>query len=92
MKQLTVLVIIGLVIWGCVSLFDNLKPDKWSLMYENDFGMIIVAGNYDSREECSNKLQLARHNPAMGRPECGSNCNPPTTINGPYVCDDTFEL
>jgi hypothetical protein len=82
-----------IVILGCVWGYNHLiKPDKWSLMYENDFGAIVVAGDYNSREVCSQKLDIARLNPGMHRPECGSNCKQPSIAGGPYICEATFEL
>lgn len=77
--------------WGYNHFFN--KPDVWSLMYENNLGMVVRAGDYSTREECAQKLQIARSNPSMYyRPECGSNCKAPETLNGPYVCERTFEI
>ena|SRR2546430_1984658 len=85
-----VIVLIAVGMWGYNHF---LKPDEWSLMYENNLGVIVVAGDYSSRENCSIALGQAKQNPSKYyRPECGSNCKPPTTISGSYVCEKTFEI
>jgi hypothetical protein len=81
--------VIAIGVWVYNHFF---KPDTWSLMYENQYGSVSRAGDYRSRDECAMKLQVARNNPSMGRPECGSNCKEPRTLNGPYICEETFEL
>lgn len=86
---ITAILIIAACAWGYSSLF---RSDKWSLMYVNQAGGTSVAGNYSSRGECSDKLQVARQNPRMNHPECGSNCEPSGEIPPSYICEETFEL
>jgi hypothetical protein len=88
-------VLIGLVLLVIIGVWVYnhwLKPDTWSLFYDNHLGITVRAGDYRSRDECAAKLQVARQNPSMSHPECGSNCEPPETIDGAYICDETFEL
>ena len=90
------LIFVGLLIWGGVGLYNHFNKPKamkgWSLIYLNQANLSTVAGNYPTRQECAQKLQIARNNPNMHRPECGSNCRLSDTFDDMYVCDETFEL
>ena len=87
---LFIVIIVALVAF--ISNQSNDKPVKWQLTYLNQANLSTVAGIYDTREECNQKLQEALNNPRMDRPECGSNCKPSETFTDMYVCDETFEL
>lgn len=91
MKGLVGLVALAvLAVWGYNAF---LKPDSWQGMYEVPDGTSIGVVKFESKEECQNWLE----EPYYYAPsdaynfECGSNCKPPTSSLGLYVCEETLD-
>lgn len=84
------LVIVGLLGWWVYNTW--LKPDYWQGVYETTVSNSVYATEKMSKEECMDWLVEARANPGERYNfECGSNCKPPTTELGVYVCESTFD-
>lgn len=89
------IIVLGLLVWGAVALFNSFKPDKWTGFYELG-GRIMVSQEYDNPDDCRywiNELRGKENFIPIGRYnfECGSNCRSPETLDGPYRCDETFD-
>ena len=73
------------------------KKEIWTAYYEriND-NRIYTSQEFSTAQECANWMNKQRALEAKTPTgkynfECGLNCNPPTAINGPFVCNKTFD-
>lgn len=86
------LIIVGLLLWWGYNSF--LKSDTWQGMYEVPTSNKIGVVKFDSKDDCSNWLEIMQSNPTPRSAynfECGSNCKPPGTDIGLYRCEETFD-
>lgn len=91
MRDVLVAVSVGLIVWVGFMIFN--RNASWQGFYETpSSGRTLLSQKYKSPEECRSWMSSVRQtNPEAFNIECGSNCEAPTTLDGPYVCEDTFD-